>query len=55
MEKAALAMGLGAGDHGQVIFQTHPVRDPLHRPGWADEIPEPVGAVQRSGVVGMWL
>ena len=51
MKKAALAMGLGAGDHGQVIFQTHPVREPPYRPGRADEIPELVGAIQRSGVI----
>lgn len=51
MEKAALAMKLGVGDHGQVIFQTHPVREPPHRPGRADEIPELMGAIQRSGVV----
>ena len=51
MEKAALAMELGVGNHGQVIFQTHPVREPPHRPGRADEIPELVGAIQRSGVV----
>lgn len=51
MEKTALAMELGIGDHGQVIFQTHPVREPPHRPGRADEIPELVGAIQRSGVV----
>ena len=51
MEKAALAMELGAGDHGQGIFQTYPVREPPHRPGRADEIPELVGAIQRSGVV----
>ena len=51
MEKAALAMELGASDHGQVIFQTHTVREPPHRPGRADEIPELVGAIQRSGVV----
>ena len=51
MEKTALAMEPGVGDHGQVIFQTHPVREPPHRPGRADEIPELVGAIQRSGVV----
>lgn len=44
-------MELGVGDHGQVIFQTHPVREPPHRPGRADEIPELMGAIQRSGVV----
>ena len=51
MEKAALAIELGVGDHGQVIFQTYPVREPPHRPGRADEIPELVGAIQRSGGV----
>ena len=51
MEKAALAMELGVGNHGQVIFQTHPVREPPHRSGRADKIPELVGAIQRSGVV----
>ena len=51
MEKTTLAMELGVGDHRQVIFQTHPVREPPHRPGRADEIPEFVGAIQRSGVV----
>ena len=43
--------GAWAGNHGQVIFQTHPVREPPHRPGRADKIPELVGAIQRSGVV----
>ena len=51
MEKTALAMELGVGNHGQVIFQTYPVREPPHRPGRADEIPELVGAIQRSRVV----
>ena len=44
-------MELGIDDHRQVIFQTHPVREPPHRPGRADEVPELVGAIQRSGVV----
>ena len=51
MEKTALAMELGVCDHGQGIFQTYPVREPPHRPGRADEIPELVRAIQRSGVV----
>ena len=44
-------MELGVGNHGQVIFQTHPVREPPHRSGRADKISELVGAIQRSGVV----
>lgn len=44
-------MELGVGIHRQVIFQTYPVREPPHRSGRADEIPELVGAIQRSGGV----
>lgn len=44
-------MEFGVGDHGQAIFQTHPVRKPPHRPGRANEIPELVGTIQRSEVV----
>ena len=51
MEKAALAIELGDGDHGQIIFLTYPVRKPPHRQGQANEIPELVGASQRSGIV----
>ena len=51
VEEAALAMELEAGDHREVIFQTHPVREPPYCLGQADEMPELVGAIQRSGVV----
>ena len=44
-------MQLGVDDHGQVIFQTDTIREPPHRPGRADEIPELVRTVQRSGIV----
>ena len=44
-------MVLGVGDHRQVILQTPPVREPSHRPGRADEIPELMGTVQRSRIV----
>ena len=47
----ALAMELRIDDHGQVIFQTNSIREPPHSAGRADEIPELVGAVQRSGIV----
>ncbi|EQE41368.1 relaxase/Mobilization nuclease domain protein [Clostridioides difficile CD40] len=51
MEESALAVQLGIGDHRQVIFQTYPVREPPHRPGRSDEVPELMSAIQRSGVV----
>ena len=44
-------MVLGVGDHRQVILQTPPVREPSHRPGRANEIPELMGTVQRSRIV----
>ena len=51
VEKAALAMELGIEDHRQVIFQTHPIREPPHSAGRADEIPELPGTIQRSRIV----
>ena len=51
MEKASLAVQLGVGNDGQIIFKANAVREPPHRTGRADEIPELVGAIQRSGVV----
>ena len=51
MEKAALAVELGIDDDGQIIFQTHPVREPPQGAGRAKEIPELPGTVQRDGVV----
>ena len=44
-------MELRIVDHGQVIFQTHPIREPPHSAGRADEIPELPGVIQRSGIV----
>ena len=51
VEKMALAMQLGIEDHGQVIFQTNPVREPPHSAGRANEIPELPGMIQRGGIV----
>ena len=51
MEKASLAVQLGVGDDGQIIFKANAVREPPHRPGRADEVPEFPSAVQRGRVV----
>lgn len=51
MEKATLAVQLGIGDDGQIIFKANAVREPPHRPGRADEVPELAGTIQRSGIV----
>lgn len=53
MEKAALAVELGIDDDGQIIFQTHPVREPPQGAGRAKEIPELPGTVQRDGVLAL--
>ena len=51
MEKSSPAVQFGVGDDGQIIFKTNAVREPPHRTARADEVPELVGAIQRSGVV----
>ena len=51
MEKAPLAVQLGIGDDGQIIFKANAVREPPHRTARADEIPELPGTVQRSRIV----
>ena len=51
MEKASLAVQLGIGDDGQIIFKANAVREPSHRTARADEVPEFPGAVQRGRVV----
>ena len=51
MEKAPLAVQLGVGDDGQIIFKANAVREPPHRTPRADEVPEFPGAVQRGRVV----
>ena len=51
MEKSSLAVQFGVGDDGQIIFKTNAVREPPHRTGRADEIPEFPGAVQRGRIV----
>ena len=44
-------MELGIEDHGQVIFQTYPVREPPQRKAGADEIMVLPGAVIGRGIV----
>ena len=51
MEKAPLAVQLGVGDDGQIIFKANAVREPPHRTARADEVPELPGAVQRGRIV----
>ena len=51
MEKASLAVQLGIGDDGQIIFKANAVREPPHRTARADEVPELPGAVQRGRVI----
>ena len=51
VEETAFAVQLGIDNHGQVIFQTDTIREPPHSMGRADEIPELMRTVQRSGIV----
>ena len=51
MEKAPLAVQLGIGDDGQIIFKANAVREPPHRTARADEVPELPGTVQRGRIV----
>ena len=51
MEKASLAVQLGLGNDGQIIFKANTVREPPQRTARADEIPEFPGAVQRGRIV----
>ena len=51
MEKASLAVQLGVGDDGQIIFKANAVREPPYRTARADEVPELPGAVQRGRVI----
>ena len=51
MEKSSLAVQLGIGDDGQIIFKANAVREPSHRTARADEVPEFPGAVQRGRVI----
>ena len=51
MEKASLAVQLGVGNDGQIIFKTDAVREPPQRTARADEVPELPGAVQRGRIV----
>jgi len=51
VEETALAMELGIEDHGQVIFQTYPVRQPPECKAGADEIMVLPGAIIRRGIV----
>ena len=51
MEKSPLAVQLGVGDDGQIIFKANAVREPPHRTARADEVPEFPGAVQRGRIV----
>lgn len=44
-------MELGIDDHGQVIFQTYPVRQPPERKTGADEIMVLLGAIVGRGIV----
>jgi len=44
-------MELGIEDHGQVIFQTYPVRQPTQRKAGADEIMVLPGAIVGCGIV----
>ena len=51
MEKSPLAVQLGIGDDGQIIFKANAVREPPHRTARADKVPEFPGAVQRGRVI----
>ena len=51
VEKTALAMEFGIEYHGQVIFQTYPVREPPQRKAGADEIMVLPGAVTCRRIV----
>ena len=51
MQKAALAVELGIGDDGEIVFQTYTVGEPTQGAGRAPEILVFPGAVQRGGVV----
>jgi len=51
MEKSPLAVQLGVGDDGQIIFKTNAVREPPHSAARADKVPELPGAVQRGRVI----
>ena len=51
MEKAPLAVQLGIGNDGQIIFKANAVREPPHCTARADEVPELPGAVQRGRIV----
>ena len=51
MQKAALAVELGICNDGQIVLQTHPVREPPQGKGGADEVAELSGSVIGRGVV----
>ena len=51
MQKAALAVELGVCNDGQIVLQTHPVREPPQGKGGADEIAELPGTVIGCGIV----
>ena len=51
MEKSPLAVQLGVGDDGQIIFKANAVRELPHRTARADEVPELPSAVQRGRVI----
>ena len=51
MEKAPLAVQLGIGNDGQIIFKANAVREPPYRTARADEVTELPGAVQRGRIV----
>ena len=50
MQKAALAVEFGVGNDGQIVLQTHPVREPPQGKGGADEVAELPRAVNGGGV-----
>lgn len=51
VEKAALAVEPGMGDHGKIIFQTCPVGEPPQFPSRSQKVPVFPGAVQRGGII----
>ena len=51
VEETALAMEFGIDDHGQVIFQAYPVREPPERKAGADKIVILSGAIVGRGIV----
>ena len=51
MEKAPLAVQLGIGNDGQIIFKANAVREPPYRTARADEVAELPGAVIGGGIV----